>query len=282
MFLGSIIYNKRREMNLTQVELAQDVCTQNTISKIEKHNVAPTVNILIKICLRLDLTLNDVFSEFSSKANNQENILDKIEEKALLKDIDGLDKEIDSLRSKLSNDDWKQYELINGVLDFWKNNIETSMFTFDKVLQYTKSDETDVYTLLAYLFKGLRYSNQGFADQASYYFKMITAAFEEEKDIDNASDLEILFIYKMIAQSFDEMKLYDDAYQLSQEGLDFAQERNVSYFLDELNYSAALALQNGVNHKQAYEDHYNLAYYLAKLNDNKSLMHDIKNMQNIG
>ncbi|WP_057867283.1 helix-turn-helix domain-containing protein [Companilactobacillus crustorum] len=276
LFLGSIIYNKRREMNLTQIELANDICTQNTISKIEKHNIAPTVNILIKICLKLDLTLNDVFSDFSSKSSaSEDSILDTIESNVLLNRTEDVKEKLSLLDGKLTNNDMEQYELINGVMDYWKGNFDASLFTLDKVLQLTKSAKDDVYTLLSYLFKGLNYLGQGHRDRAQYYFQMIDNIIDENVKISNANDLEVLFICKTLAEAFNEMKMYGRSYDFSKWGLEYAQSKHVSYFLDDLNYIAAVSLQGDTDKKQAYKDHKNLAFYLAKANNNEPLLKKI-------
>lgn len=277
LFLGSIIYNKRREMNLTQIELADDICTQNTISKIEKHNIAPTVNILIKICLKLDLTLNDVFSDFSSKTSAKEDsALDVLEKDTLLKKTSEVSEKLSTLEGKLSDNDMKQYELISGVLDYWEGNFDASLFTLDKVLQYTKSANDDIYTLLAYLFKGLDYLGQEHVDRAQYYFQMISGACEEEVEIKNANELEVLFICKTLSYAFAGMKLYQDSFDFSQHGLKFASEHHVSYFLDELNYYAALSIKDEKSKEAEYEVYNNLAYYLAKVNNNSELLNKIE------
>ncbi|WP_253732882.1 helix-turn-helix domain-containing protein [Latilactobacillus curvatus] len=41
MFLGQLIHQQRLNKQLTQSELAAGICTQNTISKIEKKNLPP-------------------------------------------------------------------------------------------------------------------------------------------------------------------------------------------------------------------------------------------------
>lgn len=263
-------------MNLTQIELADDICTQNTISKIEKHNIAPTVNILIKICLKLNLTLNDVFSDFSSKTSAKEDsALDVLEKDTLLKDTSDVAERLSSLEGKLSDNDMKQYELITGVLDYWKGNFDASLFTLDKVLQYTKSANDDIYTLLAYLFKGLDYLGQEHDDRAQYYFQMISSACDEDVELKNANELEILFICKTLAGSFAEMQSYQTSFDFSQRGLKFANEKHVSYFLDELNYFAALSIKDDKSKKADYETFNNLAYYLAKVNENSDLLKKI-------
>jgi len=276
LFLGSIIYNKRREMSLTQIQLANDICTQNTISKIEKHNIAPTVNILIKICLKLGLTLNDVFSDFSNSSTlKEDSVLDTIERDVLLDEVADVDEKMSSLKGKLSDNDMKQYELVVGVVEYLNSNYDVALFNLDKVLQYTKTDVDDIYTLLAYLFKGLNYLRQDHNDRAMYYFKMIDESVHsvhEVSQISNANDLEVLFICKTLAKSYNEMKLYEKAYDFSYQGLNFAKERHTSYFLAELNYQAAFAIKDDDSKKQDYEDYHNLALYLAKFNKNDSLL----------
>ena len=273
LFLGSIIYNKRREMNLTQIELANDICTQNTISKIEKHNIAPTVNILIKICLKLNLTLNDVFSDFSSKNSaDEESILDAIERDALLRKTDDIDSRLSLLQGKLSNNDMEQYELITGVMHYWASKFDASLFILDKVLQLSKSAKNDVYTLLAYLFKGLNYLGQDHVDRAQYYFQMIENSVDENSKIANSNELEILFICKTLAESYNEMKLPKKATEFSVGALEYARKKHVAYFLDELNYQAALAISDDVDKDEEYKNFYNLAYYLAKADGNDKLL----------
>jgi len=277
LFLGSIIYNKRREMNLTQIALATNICTQNTISKIEKHNVAPTVNILIKICLKLDLTLNDVFSDFSNKSPaKEESILDTIERDVLLKNLDSVEDGLSLLQGKLTSNDIKQYELINGVVDYWRHNFDASLFTLDKVLQNTKSSKSDIYTLLAYLFKGLNYLSRKHEDRAQYYFQMIDSSVDKDSKISNASELEILFICKTLAKSYNQMGLSEQAYDFCQCGLGHAKDKHVSYFVEDLNYQAAVSIKNDEDKKEQYKDYYNLALYLAKANGNEALLEEMK------
>jgi len=278
LFLGSIIYNKRREMSLTQIELANDICTQNTISKIEKHNIAPTVNILIKICLKLGLSLNDIFSDFASGSSAEEgSMLDAIERDVLLDQVDDIQARLSTVQGKLSNNDLKQYELISGVMNYREKKFDASLFTLDKVLQLTKSDNDDIYTLLSYLFKGLNYLGQDHHDRAQYYFQMIKDSVDENSSISNTSQLEVLYICKTLAESYNDMDLTEKAYSFTQCGLRYAQAKHSSYFVDELNYNAAVAIRNNAGQEGKYEDYYKLAYYLAKANKNKALLEKMDN-----
>ncbi|WP_125762321.1 helix-turn-helix domain-containing protein [Companilactobacillus hulinensis] len=273
MFLGSVIYDKRRSMHLTQTELATDICTQNTISKIEKHNIAPTVNILTKICLRLELSLNDVFSDFSSNSTSEEeSILDSLERDLLLDNTGEISEKLEMLHSKLSDNDLKQVNLIKGALEYYNDNFDDSLFTLDKVLQLTKSDVYDIYTLLTYLFKGMNYLKQGHNDRATYYFEMIEGATKESLQIPNANEVEVIYICKSLAGAYVELGLNKKAREFSDRGISLAKQRHTTYFVDYLHYYAAEAIEDDPKKQSEYRELKDAAYYFAKLSDNKNLL----------
>lgn len=262
MFLGSVIYDKRRSLNLTQNDLASGLCNQNTISKMEKHNMTPQIDVLIKICHRLDLTLNDVFSDFSSDVKQEQIfVLDAIEEDVLLNQLTDVEQKMTLVKKSITAKDIAQYDLIQGILAFQHSEFEMSSFNFDKVVQETKSDNDNIYTLMSYLFKGLIYSKQGHLDMAAYYFKIVIDALTENLNVANASGIEILYLCKAIGQGLIDINEFKMALEFSLRGIDYANENHLSYFIDELNYHAALASKG----KDAQVDKYkNIAYYSAE------------------
>ncbi|WP_125589618.1 helix-turn-helix domain-containing protein [Companilactobacillus jidongensis] len=273
MFLGSVIYDKRRSMHLTQTELAADVCTQNTISKIEKHNISPTVNILTKLCLKLELSLNDVFSDFSSNSTSEEeSILDALEKDLLLDNTDDISEKLSMLHSKLSDVDLKQVNLIKGALEYNNADYDNSLFTLDKVLQLTKSDVYDIYTLLTYLYKGMNYMKQGHKDRAQYYFEMIESATKENLQIANANEIELIYICKSLAGAYIELKIFDKAWEYCIKGIELAKGKHTTYFVDSLNYYASESIENDESKSQEYRELRDAAYYFAKFTNDTKLL----------
>lgn len=273
MFLGSVIYDKRRSMHLTQTELAADICTQNTISKIEKHNISPTVNILTKLCLKLELSLNDVFSDFSSNSTSEEeSILDSLERDLLLDDTDEISEKLSILHSKLSDGDLKQVNLIKGALEYNNDDYDNSLFTLDKVLQLTKSDVYDIYTLLTYLFKGMNYLKQGHKDRAQYYFEMIEDATKENLQIANANEIELIYICKTLANAYIELNIPKKSWKFSSKGIELAKTKHTTYFLDYLYYYAAESIEKDENRSQEYRELRDSAYYFAKFVSDEKLL----------
>lgn len=51
---------------MSQADLVNGICTQSTLSKMEKQNIAPMTDTLVQLCLRLGLTVNNVLTEFDN------------------------------------------------------------------------------------------------------------------------------------------------------------------------------------------------------------------------
>ena len=51
----------RKEKGFSQVELAEGICTQATLSRFENNARVPNLKILIELCNRLGLPLGDLF-----------------------------------------------------------------------------------------------------------------------------------------------------------------------------------------------------------------------------
>lgn len=276
MFLGSVIYDKRRSLNLTQSDLANGLCNQNTISKMEKHNMTPQMDVLIKICQRLDLSLNDVFSEFSSDSKPEQTfILDDIEKDVLLNNLDSVEDKLALIQDKLKAKDRAQYDFILGVVKFKAGNFELSSFHFDKVLRETKSDDDNIYTLMSYLFKGKIYYRQEHFDEADYYLNLINNSLKENLNVSNANGLEVIFLAKMVGKAYLQIKRFDLAKQISERGLEFANDYHLSYFMDELNYNLYSVYQEG-NDKDKQQLYKNRAFYCADVLNNRKLQEKIE------
>lgn len=57
---GDIFKQIRRKRGLSQTALAEGICTQATISLMEKQNRIPKMNILTALCSRLDISANEI------------------------------------------------------------------------------------------------------------------------------------------------------------------------------------------------------------------------------
>ena len=57
---GDVLKQIRRKRGLSQTALSEGICTQATISLMEKQNRIPKMNILTAICARLDIPVDKI------------------------------------------------------------------------------------------------------------------------------------------------------------------------------------------------------------------------------
>jgi len=79
-YLGLEISKIRAELGISQKELAKDICTQSTISRIEAGEVYPAIDTLLKIALKLQVPV-----EYFIEMLFQKNVL---ESEKIIKDIE--------------------------------------------------------------------------------------------------------------------------------------------------------------------------------------------------
>ncbi len=58
MILSKRFKNRRKELGFTQKELAEGICEQSLISRVEKLGVAPTSDILFALSQRLQVSMD--------------------------------------------------------------------------------------------------------------------------------------------------------------------------------------------------------------------------------
>ena len=69
----------RKALNLSQMELAEGICTQATLSRFENNGQVPNLKILIKLCNRLNLPLGELFPKVGVKYTEATEKMNKAE-----------------------------------------------------------------------------------------------------------------------------------------------------------------------------------------------------------
>lgn len=75
MQLGTILKQARQAQHLTQKAVAQGICSQSMLSAIEHHQYQPNAQLLIQLCQRLRLSLDQVslMTHYSVSSTNTDN-----------------------------------------------------------------------------------------------------------------------------------------------------------------------------------------------------------------
>ena len=142
-YLGLEISKLRAQMGMSQKELAKDICTQSTISRIEAGEVYPAIDTLLKIALKLQVPI-----EYFIEMLFQKNVL---ESESLIKDIEFQLKEHNYKKVIQIINDYKKTED-----NIWLNlYLEYLLHTAHYSLKMITPEEC-----IAYLKGILSYSNQ--------------------------------------------------------------------------------------------------------------------------
>lgn len=255
MFLGEIIKSERLKRNLTQTELSNGICTQFTISRIEVQNTPPAVDILIEICKKLNLTLNDVFTDFSDfeyeePKNNLQSILKKAELKLLKNNFDEASSILEKYNLEISNKN------IPPILYLWKSYINLYLDkSVDETLLYLTTfseknlNKNDYSTLLFYNLFGTYYRKMNNSQLEKFFFKKSLNFLSNQNQYTNENIYRLLFSVLLTADFYLRSSNIETAKKVLSIGVNFLQESMDPYFAEKIiNLKFSLAKKNDADY----------------------------------
>lgn len=261
---GQKIRAVRIEKKLSQKDLANEICTQATISNIEKKGICDSLQIFSRICNRLELDMNSCIIEPT--------------EKSIIETLQTAEKLCVQLNHK------KAYKLL---LDVPENTVFSSDLIFKKLLYFRgitsllgeqnttealfylhRGSEIDVkpniFNTLSLNALGTYYELENEPKKAKVYYDK---SLEKVSDFEKDYPFEVCRIYYNAAKFYSEIKKYKKSVQLSELGIAICKANNSIYLLDFLLYEKAFNTRK--LGKTATED-YLQAYYFTKFFNNKN------------
>lgn len=268
MDIGLVIKEKRIEMRMSQLELAEGICTQGTISNIENRNNVPSTVILKDIAKKLDLN----FFDLGFKENSMvEIVLEKVNkliasgesEKAYYQLV------INLKANEISDDVTrkKYYYFLGSTCLIGLGDIEQAKEIFNNILVNFEMNNT-VDDILIFVGLGVAEVLSNDLLEAKKWFEKALQLLRNETLFVDENIKEIMKIYFNIAKFYSEIKDYKRAVKLSGEGLFWAKELDSSYHLDYLNYEKGFNLFQLGEIDEA-ESYYNVAYVLSTILNNE-------------
>lgn len=281
MLLGDVIKAKRLKNGLTQAELAAGICTQASISNLEKNQRIPSLMALLAIGNRLNLN----FDELSDYAIEQENpTFDVSNRVRTLRKQFKLKEAYDLIIEELPLDKLKTYHKkkqyyyylgITGLLGY--NKIVEAHYNFNLALSSESEPNLDFYDILTINGIGLAYYYESEEEKARTYFEKSLVQLEQFMSLMVSLDesIEITKIYYATAKFYSEIKEYSKAVDLCSLGIQVQLDQHVNYELEMLYYEKAFNLAK-LNKKSEAEECYYYATALAKMINNTMVVETIK------
>lgn len=268
---GASIKNKRIEKNLTQQELADGICKQATISNIERKNYCTSINILGKICARLDLKINEVVED--TEFGTEEKLLRKVDllcqSGRHLEAYQVIIEDIDEEKVKKDKKLLLKYYYFLGITNLiGKKNIEKSIVYFNKVLKSDNVEQALKVTAISSI--AIAFSEKKDYELAKSYYIETLEAINTMEEI----PLSMNKVFYNSAKFFSSQHEYKKALGLADEGITLNKKYKSIEVLDFLMYEKAY------NYKKVFPQKTNkyvdYALMMAELNDNEHLKEIIK------
>lgn len=288
MFKGSLIRDRRKELKMNQQQLAEGICMQSTISAIEKGTVAPTIDILASICQRLDLTVNDVLTEFNSKlVDPKEQIFENTETSLYQSNEDDAKNQLKKIDvNSLNNSEQKAtyfFLLGNIFLVQQTPDPEEARFNFTLAQEALETTKSSLLSALITSSIAVSHALQNKAERARHFFDIAFKDITELPSTSRKDTLRILHALSSICQFYSTEGNYTTSDKVAEYGLDLAHNDHLPDYVENFSYILGYNLdqkpRSAKNRKRINELMHD-AKSFAKYNDNHSILSKVNRVLN--
>lgn len=267
---GYIIQNTRKQKKLSQVALADGICTQGTISNIETKHVCDSIEILDALCKRLNIELDTILDDDDEKKmldllDHAEELCNIFKHKEALHVLKNAPVDRESIKNIELKTRWLYLTGITYLLG--DEDIPGSIFYFSQINEL--SNHRSIYSVLAMNGLGIAYEMTKSVDRALVYHQKSVTMLEEFK-AEYHLPVEATKVYYNTAKFHAQIKDYATAYALAKKGMDLNKLYQSTYMLDLLSYE--VAFNQFMLSPDQIEPDFTTAKVFAQFNDNQSLL----------
>ena len=250
---GDVLKQIRRKRGLSQTALAEGICTQATISLMEKQNRLPKMDILTAICERLNIQpdrivenevsgVNDTFNQIIDALTDQEYDLAK----QLISKI--------SIKSLNSDFDKQRYYYLLGMVQISQDQIDDAIFNFELVLTQFATTSANIYLAMTTAGMALAYLKRDDHERAVRLTDRAVKLIDNKKLIGSLHQW--ASINCQIAELYWRLGEPKKALASAQRGIQLCRDRDSLFILDQLYLyvgRAYIAMGEKEKAKQALE-----------------------------
>lgn len=177
---GDIFKQIRRKRGLSQTALAEGICTQATISLMEKQNRIPKMNILTALCSRLDISANEIIEndDVSMTAT-----FDQIGRLLAERQFEDAQTALQMIKVKnLQNEfDKQRYYYLLGMLQVQNHQFDEAIFNFELVLTQFSTASANIYLAMTTIGMAMAYEKIGSQSRALRLVERAMRLIDEKK-----------------------------------------------------------------------------------------------------
>lgn len=271
----------RKELGYSQSQLCDGICTQATLSKFENSEQIPAIRILLKLCTRLGLTLDDIFPIQLQSQTEQTKILDQAEFTLITSEYAQAEKSLTQVQPELLNTNSQlQYYFVKGfLLALTDANVVDTLYYFDQIINNLDEQHRTIFTQLAYTGIGVTYSRSGSVEKAEFYFQKVFSGLYELLLIDDKSIWRALNMIFYTAEYFAHVSDYKISDSLLEYGYNVCAKNHVTYYVARILFRQAQNAKATKQPTEVIDELLNDAQAFAKINKNDVLLTRIESMR---
>ena len=270
--------SKRKELGFSQKTLAEGICEQSQISKIERGCFMPSADLLFKLSRRLEVPLDYFFNEqveVKSNLSNFKQLSIRLLEDRNYGDLEYLYKiEIDR-RQFLSLEDRMYLEWIKAIIEFYQYDIQDEAISrLENILSKTPSNSLIYLNAMNTLSNFYSLVGREKDYEANYYLLM------ELYQIKNLDYQEFLFGYIRVRYNYAHYLVskekYTEAIQEALETIEVCKTKQTSYQLAPLLILVGNSGEQFLDREQV-KSYYIEARNICKIYNNPLMLMKIEN-----
>lgn len=224
---------RRKELGLSQQALANGICKQSQISKIERGSFIPSADLLFKLSQRLDVSLDYFFNEKLEVESNLSKFIDISTRLLYDRNYDDLEYiykiEVEK-KSFISLDDKYYLEWIKAIIEFYKyDNKDRAISSLETLLSKVSSNN-QVYLKILNTLSNF-YSLVGREQEYEANYSLLLKLYQEK----NLENQEFLFGYIRVRYNYAHYLVskekYDEAIQEALETIELCKLKHTSFQL---------------------------------------------------
>lgn len=270
MAIGEVIRARRKELKMTQKDLANNLCTQAMISKIESNMLNPSSRTLEKIAHKLEVPISYFYGE-SERSNDsyfkklEENIRSFLN-KGEYESVDYL-MEINAENINTTKDSYFQhfFRWVEGVLAYYIKKDATiairTLMDLDNKLTSSHSLYLDVLSTLAIIY----YETKDYIE-ADRFFALTLEHMDSSTNF--KIKVRILYNYALNLESINKDK---EAFEVTLDAIETVVKNQSLYLLGYLFYYKAFLLRKKCYFTEAL-DAYEDAYFIFKITNYRKML----------
>ena len=265
---GEKLRNIRRKRGLSQTALSVGICTQATISLMEKQNRIPKMNILTAICGRLDIDVNDIVEDDD---NSMTLIFDQIDTAIVYANYPEAKKLLSRIKVKnLENEfDKQRYYYLIGMYQVENNQIDDAIFNFELILTQFSTMSANIYWALTTVGMAIAYGKLGNKARALKFVQRAVSLIDEKQMTGGQRQWQV--IYRNITELYIKLKQWKEAIEVAKRGIQICRENESFFLLDNYYYLISQAQLVG-GQRQAAKNSLQIALDVAIAADDQELV----------